>query len=147
MNGISTATASNNNNNSNRNSNKNEEDENDDTRLSSSTNDNNSKNTMIAGSPLSQIVDNQKEFEINLGRAIDTLRSDYPTLLTNNPSWHIYHKQLEVIDPSGVSLMGLENYKMAFSFIHGVVKWFYCEEKSALTSIRVGYDWARKCIR
>ena len=36
---------------------------------------------------------------------------------------------------------------MAFSFIHGVVKWFYCEEKSALTSIRVGYDWARKCIR
>jgi len=41
----------------------------------------------------------------------------------------------------------LENYKKAFTFIHGVVKWFYCEEKSSLTSIRVGYDWARKCIR
>ena len=69
------------------------------------------------GSPLSIIVDNQKEFEINLGRAIDTLRSDYPTLLTKNPSWKIYHSQLEVVDPSGVSLIGLENYKMAFSFI------------------------------
>jgi hypothetical protein len=146
-NGISTATSTANNN-------KNEDDENDtaspsnsksnDILIGTSTNSNVNANT---GSPLSQIVDNQKEFEINLGRAIDTLRSDYPELLTKNPSWNIYHSQLEVVDPSGVSLMGLENYKMAFSFIHGVVKWFYCEEKSALTSIRVGYDWARKCIR
>lgn len=93
------------------------------------------------------IVDSQKEFEINLGRAVDTLKSDYPNLLTKNPTWKIYHRDLEVIDPTGVSLHGLENYKMAFGFIHGVVKWFYCEEKSGLTSIRVGYDWARKCIR
>lgn len=93
------------------------------------------------------MVDSQKEFEINLGRAVDTLKSDYPKLLTENPSWNIYHPDLEVIDPTGVSLHGLDNYKMAFGFIHGVVKWFYCEEKSGLTSIRVGYDWARKCIR
>mmetsp|Transcript_14230 Transcript_14230/g.30320 ORF Transcript_14230/g.30320 Transcript_14230/m.30320 type:complete len:460 (-) Transcript_14230:435-1814(-) len=96
---------------------------------------------------LSMIVDAQKEFEINLGRAVDTLKKDYPSLLTKNPSWEIYHSDLEVIDPTGVSLHGLDNYKMAFGFIHGVVKWFYCEEKSGLTSIRVGYDWARKCIR
>lgn len=36
---------------------------------------------------------------------------------------------------------------MAFGFIRALVKWFYCESKSGLTSIRVGYDWARKCIR
>ena len=93
------------------------------------------------------IADAEREFEVNLGRAVDTLKSDYPALLTANPSWHIYHTDLEVIDPTGVSLHGLENYKKAFTFIHGVVKWFYCEEKSSLTSIRVGYDWARKCIR
>jgi hypothetical protein len=141
-NGISTAT--------NNLNNHDDEDENDTATSNSKSNDilaGRTPNNANTGSPLSQLVDSQKEFEINLGRAIDTLRSDYPTLLTKNPSWHIYHAQLEVIDPSGVSLMGLENYKMAFSFIHGVVKWFYCEEKSALTSIRVGYDWARKCIR
>ncbi|KAL7535217.1 hypothetical protein ACHAXR_006349 [Thalassiosira sp. AJA248-18] len=104
-------------------------------------------NGIATSSTLSMMVDSQKEFEINLGRAVDTLKSDYPKLLTENPSWNIYHPDLEVIDPTGVSLHGLDNYKMAFGFIHGVVKWFYCEEKSGLTSIRVGYDWARKCIR
>lgn len=93
------------------------------------------------------IVDSEKEFEINLGRAVDTLKSDYPNLLTEDPSWNLYHSDLEVIDPTGVSLHGLNNYKMAFSFIHGVVKWFYCEEKSYMKSIRVGFDWARKVIR
>lgn len=101
----------------------------------------------LSSSTLSMIVDSQKEFEMNLGKAVDTLKSDYPNLLSKNPTWDIYHKDLEVIDPTGVSLHGLENYKMAFTFVHGVVKWFYCEDKSGLTSIRVGYDWARKCIR
>lgn len=92
------------------------------------------------------IVDSQKEFDINLGRAVDTLKSDYPKLLTKDPQWHIYDSDLEVIDPTGVSLHGLDNYKMAFSFIHGVVNLFYCAEKSGLV-LRVGYDQARKCIR
>ena len=74
-------------------------------------------------------------------------RADYPNLLTKNPDWKVYHDELEVVDPSGVSLHGLNNYKRAFFFIHGVVKMFYCQEKSGLTSIRMGYDWARKCIR
>mmetsp|Transcript_9690 Transcript_9690/g.21857 ORF Transcript_9690/g.21857 Transcript_9690/m.21857 type:complete len:456 (+) Transcript_9690:163-1530(+) len=117
----------------------------------SSTNTNSGISTPTASagtsSTLSMIVDSEKEFEINLGRAVDTLKSDYPNLLTEDPSWNLYHDDLEVIDPTGVSLHGLENYKMAFSFIHGFVNWFYCEEKSGLTGIRVGYDWARKVIR
>ena len=101
----------------------------------------------ISSTTLSMIVDSQKEFEMNLGKAIDTLKSDYPNLLSKNPSWDIYHDELEVIDPTGVSLHGLDNYKLAFSFIHGVVNWFYCEEKSGVTSVRATYDWARKAIR
>ena len=92
------------------------------------------------------IVDQQREFEINLGRAVDTLKNDYPKLLTRNPDYKIYHDRLEVIDPTGVSLHGLMNYKRAFSFIHGVVHLFYDEGKSGGT-FRIGYDWARKCIR
>jgi len=104
-------------------------------------------NNNISSTTLSMIVDSQKEFEMNLGKAVDTLKSDYPNLLSKNPSWDIYHDELEVIDPTGVSLHGLDNYKLAFSFIHGVVNWFYCEEKSGVTSVRATYDWARKAIR
>mmetsp|Transcript_34007 Transcript_34007/g.81408 ORF Transcript_34007/g.81408 Transcript_34007/m.81408 type:complete len:450 (+) Transcript_34007:169-1518(+) len=96
---------------------------------------------------LTALVDSQKEFEMSLGRAVDTLKADYPKLLTKDPSWHIYHQDIEVIDPTGVSLHGLPYYKRAFSFIHTLVQWFYCEEKSGLTSIRCAYDWARKVIR
>jgi hypothetical protein len=117
--------------------------------LSASNNDPTSSNNNGIANPsstLSMMVDQQREFEINLGRAVDTLKRDYPKLLTRDPSWNIYHSDLEVIDPTGVSLHGLSNYKRAFSFIHAVVYMFYCEEKSLLT-FRSTYDWARKCIR
>jgi hypothetical protein len=78
---------------------------------------------------------------------VDALKTDYPQLLTKNPTWKIYHSQLEVIDPTGVTMRGLENYKVAFGFVHGVVRWFYCEEQSNMSRCRVGYDWARRCIR
>lgn len=111
------------------------------------TNDNNGVSSSCpSSSTLSMMVDQQREFEINLGRAVDTLKRDYPKLLSNDPSWNIYHTDLEVIDPTGVSLHGLSNYKRAFSFIHAVVYMFYCEEKSCLT-FRSTYDWARKSIR
>lgn len=112
----------------------------------SSTNDVANSGIANPSSTLSMMVDEQREFEINLGRAVDTLKQDYPKLLTNDPSWNIYHSDLEVIDPTGVSLHGLSNYKRAFSFIHAVVYMFYCEEKSGLT-FRSTYDWARKAIR
>ena len=99
------------------------------------------------GSPLSEVLDSQQKFELNLGRAVDALKTDYPQLLTKNPTWKIYHSQLEVIDPTGVTMRGLENYKVAFGFVHGVVRWFYCEEQSNMSRCRVGYDWARRCIR
>lgn len=98
------------------------------------------------GSTLGMIVDEQREFEINLGRAVDTLKKDYPGLLTKNPDFKIYHEELEVIDPTGMSLHGLRNYKTAFQFIHAVVNFFYDESLSSLT-FRQTYDWARKCIR
>ena len=36
-------------------------------------------------SPLSSMCDDSKEFDLNLGRAIDTLRHDYPDMLRRAP--------------------------------------------------------------
>ena len=50
------------------------------------------------------------------------------------------------MDPSGVKLHGLKNYKNAFRLVHTVVNLFYCPERSLLT-FRLVYDWARNEIR
>jgi hypothetical protein len=37
------------------------------------------------GTPLRMICDEQREFELNLGKAVDTLKHDYPYILTEHP--------------------------------------------------------------
>lgn len=50
------------------------------------------------------------------------------------------------MDPSGVKIHGVKNYKNAFRLVHTVVNLFYCPERSLLT-FRLVYDWARHEIR
>jgi hypothetical protein len=41
------------------------------------------------GSPLEMLCTDKHEFELQVGRAMDTLRDDYPYILTKNPSKHV----------------------------------------------------------
>lgn len=86
------------------------------------------------------------EFELMLGKAMDTLRQDYPRLLTDSPDFSIYHPDVEVVDPSGFKLHHVNNYKRSFNLVHMIVKLFYCPNQSSLT-FRLVYDCARKNIR
>lgn len=86
------------------------------------------------------------EFELALGKAMDTLRQDYPLLLTKSPDFSIYHADIEVVDPSGFTLHNVKDYKRSFNLVHMVVKLFYCPNQSSLT-FRLVYDCARKNIR
>jgi hypothetical protein len=52
--------------------------------ISSSTARNRS-NGILSGSPLEMICKDQQEFELQVGHAMDTLRDDYPHILTKNP--------------------------------------------------------------
>ena len=60
--------------------------------------------------------------------------------------YSIYDTQLEVMDPSGIRLHGLKNYKNVFRLLHAVVGIFYCPERSGLT-FRMCFDKARQNIR
>lgn len=91
-------------------------------------------------------VNKRREYQMNLGRALDVIRKDYPDLLLKAPDYSIYHDDIEVVDPSGMTLHGLSNYKMSFQFVHSIVKFFYCTEHSGLT-FRLFYDFARDTIR
>lgn len=114
------------------------------------------------------------EYELQVGRALDTLKSDYPDMLKQTPrksmqlgivdlvtgptvqlaltdlfsssDFSIYHPAIEVVDPSGFTLNGIQNYKQAFNLVHGIINVFYCPEKSLLT-FRIVYDCARHNIR
>eukprot|EP00429_Kryptoperidinium_foliaceum_P003975 CAMPEP_0176025966 /NCGR_PEP_ID=MMETSP0120_2-20121206/12712_1 /TAXON_ID=160619 /ORGANISM="Kryptoperidinium foliaceum, Strain CCMP 1326" /LENGTH=439 /DNA_ID=CAMNT_0017359157 /DNA_START=79 /DNA_END=1398 /DNA_ORIENTATION=- len=98
------------------------------------------------GSPLDMICKDQQEFELAVGHAMDTLRTDYREILTSNPDFSIYDPNLEVIDPSGVHLHGVKNYKTAFRLLHALVGVFYCPDRSGLT-FRMCFDKARQNIR
>lgn len=62
------------------------------------------------------------------------------------PDFSIYDQNLELIDPSGVHLAGVKNYRAAFSLLHAVVGIFYCPDTSQLT-YRMCYDKARQNVR
>ena len=66
--------------------------------------------------------------------------------MQSTTEFSIFDKDLEVIDPSGVKLHGLKNYKGAFALMHAIVKFFYCTDRSGLT-FRMCYDKARRNIR
>ncbi len=67
-------------------------------------------------------------------------------MLTKDPDYSIYHSQIEVVDPKGITLHSLKSYKSSFSFLHTLVKVFYSPDDSGLT-FRLVYDCARKSIR
>jgi len=104
--------------------------------------DENTKNTPA----LKAIADERREYELNVGKALDTLRTDYPKIFKSCPDFSIYHSNLEVKDPSGVTLHGINNYKNFFRVLRGIVSFFYCADKSSIT-FRLVYDWARNSIR
>jgi len=95
---------------------------------------------------LQQMADERREFEMNLGKAMDVLKKDYPKMLHKSPDFSIYHDSITVVDPSGVQLRGLKSYKGSFSFFQTLTKLFYSEEKSVLQN-RMVYDFARSSIR
>ena len=84
------------------------------------------------------------EFELNLGRAIDALRSDVPAFADRELSWDIYADNVQLADPSGVQTRGLQNYKQFF----GVIRMFrrVMIDKVDIT-FKLRYDWSSKIIK
>ena len=90
--------------------------------------------------------DTNHEFELHVGRALDTLREDYPSILTTCPDLSIYDRNIEVVDPSGVKVHGLKTYQNSFRLLHALVKFLYCPSQSTM-SFRMCFDKARRNIR
>ena len=57
------------------------------------------------------------DFDLNKGKVIDTLQTDYLTLFSKPLDWEIYEKDVELWDPSGKLFEGLGMYKGFFSVL------------------------------
>lgn len=57
------------------------------------------------------------EFQLNLGRAIDTLRVDHPRLFTHPPDLSIFTEGIELHDVSGAKLRGKAQYERVFGML------------------------------
>lgn len=83
------------------------------------------------------------EFDLNMGRCIDTLRQDLPEFLNRDISWDIYTSRVEVVDPSGVVIKGLDAYRN----VHSSLRLF---RQIALDdweiTFRLRYDWSKSSI-
>jgi len=95
---------------------------------------------------LQQITDERKNFQMNLGKAMDTLRKDLPYILKETPDFSIYHEDIACVDPSGVQLTGVENYKSSIKFLQQFVNFWFQPERNGL-QYRMVYDFARSSIR
>jgi len=64
----------------------------------------------------------------------------------SHTDFSIFHDEIEFLDPSGVQLTGLKNYKRSFAVLHTMTKLFYSQERSRI-QIRMVYDFCRSSIR
>lgn len=106
-----------------------------------------SSSSSSSSSPVSPIQTYDRQaFEMQVGRAMDTLRDDYPDILVKDLDYSIYHSDLELIDPTGVHLHGVKNYENAIRLVHTMVGIFYCPDQSDI-KFRMCFDKARQNIR
>merc|ERR1712176_1099078 len=73
-------------------------------------------------------------------------RDDYPEILYRAPDFSIYNDEITFLDPSGVQLTGLQNYKRAFSVVQRLAGFLY-EPKKSRVQMRMKYDLTLSTIR
>jgi len=58
-----------------------------------------------------------EDFEVNMGKVIDTLNKDYPVLFDLPPDFSIYIDEIEITDPTGKAFQGMKVYKNLWAFL------------------------------
>jgi len=98
-------------------------------------------------SPLSDLINKRRTNELSLGGTIETLKNDYPNLLTTPPDFTIYNPHITVVDPSGVSAVsGLPAYRTLITMLRKAATVFF-DPTTSYIEHKLDYDWPRNQIR
>jgi Uncharacterized conserved protein (DUF2358) len=91
------------------------------------------------------------EFALHIGRALDTLRKEYPQILTQSPDFSLYDEDVEFCMDLAASplsayksrIHGLPRYKVMWDLLHGFLRLFYHTEQSYMSSVKLCHDRVR----
>jgi Uncharacterized conserved protein (DUF2358) len=91
------------------------------------------------------------EFALHIGRALDTLRNEYPHILTQSPDFSLYDEDIEFcldlpaspLSAYKSSIHGMARYKMMWDLLHGFLRLFYHTEQSYMSSVKLCHDRVR----
>mmetsp|Transcript_12215 Transcript_12215/g.23817 ORF Transcript_12215/g.23817 Transcript_12215/m.23817 type:complete len:242 (+) Transcript_12215:376-1101(+) len=96
---------------------------------------------------LQEMVDEQRELQMDVGKSMDVLRKDYPYFLKRAPDFSIYHDSIKIKDSTGkAQLSKLSSYKNAFYVMRTMISLIYDTDRSVLQN-RMVYDSTRTQIR
>ena len=93
----------------------------------------------------SHLIEGPSDYHLNLGKAVDTLRHDYPRLFVASPHMEIYHPKIELlrVDPGSdkkrVVIKGRERYEKMFSSIRFLGKYLLSESQNSEITHRLVY--------
>jgi len=93
------------------------------------------------------MVDEQRELQMNVGKAMDTLRKDYPYFLKRAPDYSIYHENISLkASDNQIQLSKLTSYKKALGLVRSALSLVYDADRSIIQS-RMVYDPTRTELR
>eukprot|EP00585_Thalassiosira_rotula_P007936 CAMPEP_0196133354 /NCGR_PEP_ID=MMETSP0910-20130528/2609_1 /TAXON_ID=49265 /ORGANISM="Thalassiosira rotula, Strain GSO102" /LENGTH=260 /DNA_ID=CAMNT_0041393069 /DNA_START=131 /DNA_END=910 /DNA_ORIENTATION=- len=106
------------------------------------TNNDNNLSPFLQG-----MVNEQRELQMNVGKAMDVLRKDYPYFLKRAPDYSIYHDSVSLSASDGkIQLSKLSSYKKAFGMMRTMLPLIYDADRSVIQS-RMVYDATKTQIR
>eukprot|EP00960_Hanusia_phi_P029369 747919-Hanusia_phi.AAC.1 len=76
----------------------------------------------------------KQEFELNRGKAVDTLLSDYPTIFSESCDFSVFHPSIILRDTQGFSIEGIGAYRAFFSIVPSLANVLFsrCEVSAVL---------------
>ncbi|KAL7476143.1 hypothetical protein ACHAW6_002022 [Cyclotella cf. meneghiniana] len=96
---------------------------------------------------LREMVDEQRELQMNVGKALDVLRNDYPYFLRRAPDYSIYSTDISLTSPqTPIATSSLSSYQRAIAVSRTMLNLLYDPERSTVQN-RMVYDSTRCQIR
>lgn len=83
------------------------------------------------------------DFDLNRGRVFDALRRDIPEFMNRELDWDVYAPDVQLVDPSGVEIEGLDKYQRIHSSLR-LVRQLALNDWTIRFQIR--YDWCQRSV-
>jgi len=96
-----------------------------------------------------KMEEKEREFELNRGKAVDTLLTDYASMFDSSPmDWSIYHDRILLKDNQGFSIEGKKSYKLFFRTVTNLLNLVFSDSQTSVVLMdKYGIDKSKIKLR